>query len=153
MISLLVQIMAREHDIIFYIRLLNKYISEDFDKRLEEHGITGQQCCILFHVNHFYEQGENIHQSNIEKNFHLSKSTVSGLVKRLMNNGFIKREKDSSLVPTTKGKETVEEFRTNRKKTIERLLTGFSEEERAKAEENLYRLITNMGGELDDRKH
>jgi DNA-binding MarR family transcriptional regulator len=60
------------------------------DKRIAKYGLTSVQGRILFYIDHRIEEHkEVVHQQDIQKEFHLSKSTVSGIVSRLEHNGFI----------------------------------------------------------------
>lgn len=147
----------KEKDLLFYIKVLDKKICEDFDSRLEKWGLTSQQGRILFFV-YRLNKCENVlvHQSDIESHFHLSKSTVSGLVNRLINNGFIKKVDGTrypTLEPTEKGIEVIDNIHKSREITLERLLTGVDEAERKQIENGLKMLIRNMGGNVDEGKY
>ena len=68
----------RPKDIIYSIRMLNKYLSQDFDNRLAEYGLTGHMGRILFFINGRTNiDNVEVIQADIEKEFQLSKSTVS----------------------------------------------------------------------------
>ena len=121
--------MRKEDDILFLIRTLNKQLFLDFNKRSEELGITAPQARILFFIN----ENENVRQVDIEKRFNLSKSTVSGFIKRMERNQVIKRvHKGSSinLIPDEKGLRIIDSLKKNRYLVIERLLKGMDEKER-----------------------
>ena len=132
------------------IRYLNKLIDADFEKRLSEVGLTAQQGRIfLFIYWKNKEQDVEIHQNDIENEFHLSKSTVSGLVKRLEKTNVIERIKQhpyAILKPTSQGDEIINHLRANRKKTIEQLFTGLNEEEKEQMMKLIEKMIVNMGG-------
>lgn len=137
-----------ELDIIRLIKRLDKLLRSDFDKRLNEHGLTGQQGRILFYLNHkVNEMNEVVHQNDIEKEFKLSKSTVSGLIKRLEKAGFVKKECTPPyhiLVPTDEGVKIIEHFRIHKKHAIEKLTSGLNDKEKETLVINVRRLITNM---------
>ena len=77
-------------NIIFLTRELNKLITMDFDKRLDSFGLTSHQGHILFYLNRKTNiEGHEVHQKDIEEEFHLSKSTVSELLKRMEKKGLI----------------------------------------------------------------
>ena len=105
-----------ELDIIYYIKVLNKLMTADFTKRLNEHGLTCQQGRVLFYINHRVKDGFEVHQNDLEERFNLSKSTVSGLVKRMEKNELIikiNNHKYCSLLPSEKGKAIVNQVHGN----------------------------------------
>lgn len=140
----------RTDNIFHLIRYLNKLIATDFDKRLSECGLTGQQGRILFFVYcKTREERIEIHQNDIENEFHLSKSTVSGLVKRMEKKGFIKIEKQHpyAVIKVTKqGEETITHLRKNRRLAINHLLQDVDEKDKDKLVDLLEKLISNMEG-------
>lgn len=144
-------------DTIGLIKLLNKKLCEDFDNRLSEHGLTGQQGRILFYV--FYvtqKEKRKVNQNDIEKRFVLSKSTVSGLVSRMEKNGLIERKKEKNevlLLPTKEGIDLIEKIHSGKEQTIKNLYRGVDEKEKEEFENTLNKLIENIGGESDERKH
>ena len=140
----------RTDNVFRLIRYLNKLIVADFDKRLSECGLTDQQGRILFFV--YCKTREckiEIHQNDIESEFHLSKSTVSGLVKRMEKKGFIKIEKQhpyAIIEPTEKGEDTIAYLRNNRRNAINHLLKNVDNQDKEKLMDLLEKLISNMEG-------
>lgn len=137
---------AKRNDIIFLTIYLKKLVDKDFDNRLSQYGLTGQQGRILFFV--FHSERE-IHQNDIEKEYHLSKSTVSGLVKRMEKKGFINIEKHhpyAILHVSDKGKEVINDLKVHRKEAMSSLLKGISKEDQDYICKNLLKLIDNMEG-------
>ncbi|MCQ2087272.1 MAG: MarR family winged helix-turn-helix transcriptional regulator [Bacilli bacterium] len=121
-----------ESDVIFQIRHLSKCLKKDFDERLESFGLTAQQGRILFCVCRNYEAKTEIHQSDIEKFFQLSKSSVSEMVSRMIANQLIGKVKVNNryvLVPTQKGQSIVSDIHESKKGVIKKLFDGFTEEE------------------------
>ena len=139
---------TKKHDILFLIRRLNKLIDQDLDARLATYGLTGQQGRILFFINRRSEiDHQEVHQNDIENEYHLSKSTVSGLVKRMEKKEIITIEKQhpyAILKPTDKAKEILCHLRTHKDETIERLLNGIDDTD--KTFEQLLLMIENMEG-------
>ena len=139
------------HDnILRHIRYLNKLINADFDNRLSECGLTSQQGRILFFVYcKTNNAGEIVHQNDIENEFHLSKSTVSGLVKRMEKKEFIKIEKQhpyAVVKPTDKGEEIITHLRKKRESAIERILAGIDKKDRECFLKTLNKMISNLEG-------
>lgn len=149
----------KDDDILYLIRILNKQLYLDFNKRSEELGITGPQARILLYIHHHNENGEKIRQVDIEKNFNLSKSTVSGFIKRMEKNGIIKRISEKSsiyLVPDERGKTIVDTLAENRNQVVDKLLKGLDEDERRIFIESIRKALKNFeetGEETHVEKH
>ena len=143
-----------EDDIIILIKLVNKELKADFDQRLNEYGLTSQQGRLLFFINGKVNfDNDEVHQNDIEKKFHLSKSTVSGLVTRLIKTGYIEKEIKPpycNLKPTEKGEAIVDEIIKKRKCTLNKLLKGFNKEEKDYVMTILKKLLFNMKGENEN---
>ena len=139
---------TKKTDILFLIKRLNKLIDQDLDARLATYGLTSQQGRILFFINRRFEiEHQEVHQNDIENEYHLSKSTVSGLVKRMEKKEIITIEKQhpyAILKPTDKAKEILCHLRTHKDETIERLLSGI--DDRDQLFEQLLLMINNMEG-------
>ncbi|MCR5185213.1 MAG: MarR family winged helix-turn-helix transcriptional regulator [Bacilli bacterium] len=141
-------------DIIYLIRHLSKLLQNDFDNRINQYGITGQQARILFFVNHkTVLDNVEVHQNDIENEFNLAKSTVNGLISRLEKKNFIIKQNKhpfSVITVSDKGKELIADLREGRDNTIEKLFEGFNKEEREKILENVSKLLTNFEGGNED---
>lgn len=136
-----------ELDIIYYIKSLNRLLTKDFDKRLSEFNLTSQQGRILFYIFRNNLNNKEVHQVDIEKQFHLSKSTVSGLVKRMEKNGLINRIQSHpyySLTLTDKSRGILDNIHNNRIKIVEKISQGFSEEQSKQITNALEIMVKNM---------
>jgi len=145
----------KEDDILYLIRVLNKQLYLDFNKRSEELGITGAQARILLFIHHHNEIGENIRQVDIEKHFNLSKSTVSGIIKRMEKNQIIKKVQERSaiyLVPDERGKTIIDSLAVNRNLVVEKLLNGLDEKERQVFINNIKKVLSNFE-ETEEETH
>ena len=137
-------------DIILSIRHLSKCLKQDFDNRLSTYGLTGAQGRVLFCINSCFKEGRIIKQSDIEKCFQRSKSSVSELINRMIDNNLIKRNKEKngySLIPTEKGQSIVNEIHNGKKYVIEKLLRGFDKSDIEKITEYINRMTQNIEGE------
>lgn len=76
-----------------YIKKINDMIEKQINKNLKEYDLTMTQGRIIGYLN--ASKDKNITQKDIEKEFNISHVTVSGIISRLENGGFIKvnREK------------------------------------------------------------
>ena len=140
----------KKDNIIYLVMYLHKLIDRDFDNKASNLGITGQQGRILFFIHICTKhKGIDVHQNDIENEFHLSKSTVSGLVKRMEKKGVISIEKQhtyANLRITEKGEEIICHLHQSRKDTIDQLTNGLDENDKKIACEYLVKLIKNMEG-------
>ena len=140
----------RKNDIIFLIKYLGKLLDKDLDARLSEYDLTGQQGRILFYVaKRTNIDKEKVHQNDIEQEYHLSKSTVSGIVKRMEKKGVISIEKQhpyAVVKPTEEGECIIHRLREHRNEAVERLINGLDEKQQNVLIEELNKLIENMEG-------
>lgn len=96
---------------------------------------------------------------DIEAAFRLSHPTVSGILSRLEQKGFIEFRPDEAdrrckrIYPLDKGLALHETMRQNIFATEEKLVQGFSVEEKQQFAALLQRAISNMGGNPCKRKH
>ena len=94
--------------IINYIFRLNNALIKQKNRRMAEYGLTSIQADVLVFILMNYEKRE-VNQLDVQAVFKLTNPTVSGIVDRLEEKGFIKRvrsEKDArfrSLVALPKG--------------------------------------------------
>ena len=96
---------------------------------------------------------------DIEEAFHLSHPTVSGILSRLEKKGFIEFRPDENdrrckrIYILPKGLELNETMHRTILDTEARLVSDFTEEEKALFQTFLHRAIHNMGGNPCKRKH
>ena len=139
----------RKNDIIYLLKYLNQLINKHFDKRLAEYGLTGQQGRILFFIANKTKENIEVHQNDIESEFHLSKSTVSGLVKRMEKKGIISTTKKKNYVilkPTDSGLSIICHIRERKNESLSLLTDGLGKEEYDKLCNKIIKLIENMEG-------
>lgn len=141
-------------DIIYLIRHLSKLLQADFDRRVSEIGLTGAQARMLFYIiKQTKDKGVEVHQNDIEKEFQLAKSTVNGLVCRLLKTGYIVKRsvnRYAVLEPTKEGIDAADKIKNGRVETINKLFSGYTEEEKATTLEKLNILIENLEGGNND---
>lgn len=136
-------------DIIYLIRHLSKLLQSDFEDRVAQVGLTASQARTLFFINHCRLEGIEVHQKDIETHFSLAKSTVNGLVSRLEKNGFIVKNntKNYSIITITEsGIQTIEKIKQGRVDTVNKLFSGYSEEEQQRILKNLNSMIDSFEG-------
>lgn len=96
---------------------------------------------------------------DIEAEFQLSHPTVSGLLSRLEQKGFIELRADPEdrrckrIYVLQKGKECQELMHNTIQENERRIVQGFTPEEQEQFAAMLHKAITNMGGNPCRRKH
>lgn len=136
-----------KEDILYLVKKLDKLMAIDFNNRLKEFELTGQQARILFYINKEVYEGKSVHQNDIESQFGLSKSTVSGIIDRLEKKKFITKKRDNKFVditPTEKSIEMCHKMHSYRQQTVEKLQGNLSEEEKYTLINTIKTLIINM---------
>ena len=140
--------MANEKEIFLSIKRLNKRFESNFNSKLEEFNLTSRQGMALLFINRRVNVCHQIvHQNDVEKEFNLTKSTVSDLINRLEKKELIKKVNKSpyvELYPTEKGIELTRHFRNNWELYLDKLLYGFSEEEKKELLDVLIKLNENI---------
>ena len=141
-------------DIMYLIRHLAKLLDADFDRRVAEIGLTGSQTRVLFYINRKTQiEHLEVHQNDIEREFRLAKSTVNGLVSRLLKTGYIiKRNVHPYAVieMSETGINALSKLRDGRIETVNKLFKGYTPEEQERVLEKLNMLIQNLEGGSED---
>ena len=137
-------------DIIYLTKHLAKLLDADFDRRVSEIGLTAAQARCLFFINRMnrFEHLE-VHQNDIEREFCLAKSTVNGLISRLLKTGYIIKKNVhpyAVLEITDEGITAIEKVKQGRIAVINKLFGGYTDEERQITLEKLNKLIDNLEG-------
>lgn len=137
-------------DIIYLTKHLGKLLDADFDRRVSEIGLTAAQARVLFFINKKCRfENIEVHQNDIEKEYCLAKSTVNGLISRLLKTGYIiKKNKHpyAILEITQDGIDAIERVKQGRIEVINKLFTGYTDEERLDVLKQLNKLIENLEG-------
>ena len=129
---------------------INNAIEKERNRYLAECDLTAAQSDVLRFVATAYSLEIEINQVDIEKEFHLSNPTVTGILKRLEAKGFIekrdsKKDKRYKWICATPSAEAVHRRSLPNKGRIEEyLLRGIPEEQRLQAIEALEIMLENM---------
>lgn len=109
---------------------------------LKESGLTHQQIMIIKLVAH----NKEVNISRLCDEMSLSKGTVSGIVKRLEDAGYIEKVKDKNDKRNTyvrfskRGLEFANEFRSKINESFDKIFVNFTEEEVKEVKEGLLKL-------------
>ena len=131
-------------DIFFLIKHLSKCIELSLDKESAKLGLTPQQGRLLGFLIRREKENVKVRQIDIEERFQLSKSTVSGLVKRMESKNLIykkKEKKDIFILPSDEGKEIMAIFIKKAEAIKQNMMSSLNEKERESTIENLNILL------------
>ena len=87
----------RNQPIGFMVKQINNVFEKDLNERLRTIGITSSQCAVLDYL--FHTSKDEVNQRDVERHLSLKNPTVTGILKRLDEKGFI------LCVPNTADKE------------------------------------------------
>lgn len=137
-------------------RVLHACTDQTMTAALAQMELTAAQSHILCYIT--YRKNPPCAR-DIEEAFQLSHPTVSGILSRLEQKEFIEMRPDAldrrckRIYIREKGLEVDEIMHQTVRSTEERMVQGFTEEEKAQFTDLLCRAIDNMGGNPCKRKH
>lgn len=132
----------------FMIKQINNVYEKDLNERLRTIGITASQCAVLDYL--FHTSREEVSQRDVERALNLKNPTVTGLLKRLDEKGYIlcvpnatdKRKKNIYL--TEKAYDIQRRMENDRRKLDRELTRGMPKREVAALRKNLEKLLYNI---------
>ena len=132
----------------FMIKQINNVYEKDLNERLKTIGITASQCAVLDYL--FHTSKEEVSQRDVERSLNLKNPTVTGLLKRLDEKGYIlcvpnasdKRKKNIYL--TEKAYDIQRRMENDRRKLDKELTRGMTKREIAALRKNLEKLLYNI---------
>ena len=132
----------------FLFKQINTIYEKEFNNRLKKLGITASQCAVLDYL--FNTSEEEITQKDIEKALNLKNPTVTGLLKRLDEKGFVlvvpsnKDKRCQNVFLTEKAYDIQRRMELDRKKIDKMLTLGMNKKEVAALEKMLKRVLYNV---------
>lgn len=132
----------------YMFKQINNIYEKEFNNRLRILGVTASQCAVLDYL--FTSSKEEITQRDIERALSLKNPTVTGLLKRLDEKGFIltvPSEKDrrcNNIYLTEKAYDIRRRVELDRKKLDKTLTLGMNKKEVAALEKMLNRVLYNI---------
>lgn len=132
----------------FKIKQINNVYEKDLTNRLKILGITSSQCAVLDYL--FHTNKEEVNQIDVEKSLNLKNPTVTGLLKRLDEKGFIlcvpsstdRRRKKIYL--TEKAYDIQRRMEADRKKMDKALTRGMTKREIEAVHKALDKMLYNI---------
>ncbi len=131
----------------FLIKQINNNYEKEFNQRLKMLGITSSQCEVLDYL--FSSNKESVTQRDIERALSLKNPTVTGLLKRLDEKGFIlavpdaKDKRCKNIYLTEKAYDIQKRMETERKRMDRRLTLEMSGREVDALEKMLEKVLYN----------
>lgn len=138
----------RGNQIGFIVKQINNIYEKELNERLKKLGITSSQCAVLDYL--FHTNKEEVNQRDVEKSLSLKNPTVTGILKRMEEKGFIlsvpnasdKRKKNIYL--TEKAYDIQRKMDADRRKLDNRLTIGLSKKEVNALSRGLEKVLYNI---------
>lgn len=140
----------------YQVKLLANLLRRSIDQSgvmTHDDGITAAQGWIIAYL--YQRSGEDVFQRDLYDQFHLRRSTVTGILKLMEKNGFIVREpvpKDARLKKLVLTPKAVEQYQRVMRRIDEietRMMEGFTQEECEQALSYIRRMQKNLGGDCE----
>lgn len=132
----------------FLIKQINNVFEKDLNEKLKKLGITSSQCAVLDYL--FHTSKEEVSQRDVERHLCLKNPTVTGLLKRLDEKGYIlcvpnaKDKRKKNIYLTEKAYDIQRRMEAERKKQDRELTRGMSKREIDAVRKNLEKLLYNI---------
>ena len=132
----------------FLIKQINNVYEKDLNERLRKIGITSSQCAVLDYL--FHTSREEVSQRDVEKSLNLKNPTVTGILKRLDEKGYIlcvpnaKDRRKKNIYLTEKAYDIQRRMEADRRKLDRELTRGMSKREIDALRKNLEKLLYNI---------
>ena len=139
----------------FLVRILHWCTHQSMDNALETMDLTAAQGHIMAYLAHSRKAPC---PRDLEAAFHLTHPTVSGLLSRLEQKGFVELRTDPDdrrvkrIYVLEKGRKCHEIMHQTIQENEQRIVAGFTPEEQEQFSELLQRAIRNMGGDPTPRR-
>ena len=132
----------------FLVKQINNVFEKELNERLKDIGITSSQCAVLDYL--FHTSKEEVSQRDVEKNLNLKNPTVTGILRRLDEKGYIlcvpnahdNRKKNIYL--TEKAYDIQRRMEADRRKLDRELTRGLTKREVEALRKNLEKLLYNI---------
>ena len=132
----------------FMFKQISTIYEKDFNRLLKTLGITASQCAVLDYL--FRSSEEAVNQRDIEKALSLRNPTVTGLLKRLDDKGYIlsvpsdRDKRCKNIYLTEKAYDIQRRMEADRKKIDKKFTLGINKKEKAALEKMLEKVLYNI---------
>ncbi|NLB48370.1 MAG: MarR family transcriptional regulator [Erysipelotrichia bacterium] len=120
--------LTKREEIFFRLKYITKQFRADFQARLNDYGLTAQQGRVLFFINFRKSNNLTTRLVDIEKRFNLTKSTVHGLVTRMIKANFLFKVR-YTLELTDYSKSIIHVVKEKRKECLENFFQNLTDDE------------------------
>ncbi len=117
----------------FKIKQINNIYEKEFNNLLKKLGLTSSQCAVLDYL--FNSSADEVNQRDVEKALSLKNPTVTGILKRMEENGFVfmapsvKDKRCKNIYLTEKAYAVQKKMVADRKKIDRKLTLGMNKKE------------------------
>ena len=132
----------------FLIKQINNVFEKELNERLRDTGITSSQCAVLDYL--FHTSKEEVSQRDVEKNLNLKNPTVTGILKRLDEKGYIlsvpsNTDKRCKNIYLTEKAYDIQRRMENQRRKLDKMLTiGMNKKEIEALEKMLNKVLYNI---------
>ena len=132
------------------LKIVSNYMDKDMNNCLSDYNITRSQMGILIYIQVAECKNIEANQVDIEKEFNLKNPTVTGLINRLEEKGYIKRvrsDKDkryNKLELTESGREILNKGKRKAQENEEKLLKILTDDEIKELKRILTKIVNNI---------
>ena len=132
----------------FLFKQINNVYEKEVNNSLRTLGITASQCAVLDYL--FHSRKEEINQKDVERALSLKNPTVTGLLKRLDEKGYIlivpstKDKRCKNIYLTEKAYDIRRRMEADRKKVDKRLTIGMTKKEVQALRKMLDKVLYNV---------
>lgn len=132
------------------LKIVNNYMDKDINNCLSDYNITRSQMGILIYIQVAECKNIEANQVDIEKEFNLKNPTVTGIINRLEEKGYIKRvrsDKDkryNKLELTESGREILNKGKRKAQENEEKLLKILTDDEIKELKRILTKIVNNI---------
>lgn len=139
---------SRGEPIGFTVKQINNIYEKDLNEKMKKIGITSSQCAVLDYL--FHTNKDEVNQRDVERHLSLKNPTVTGILKRLDEKGFIlcvpntadKRKKNIYL--TEKAYDVQRRMEADRKKLDRQLTREMTKKEVGALRRGLDKVLNNI---------
>ncbi|SEO64081.1 DNA-binding transcriptional regulator, MarR family [Amphibacillus marinus] len=140
-------------DFFFQLRLVYFALEREKNSYFEKENLTASQGDILLFLAGAKWRGNEVNQKDIETHFRLTNPTVTGLLNRLEEKGFVVRVKSEvdarqKYIHLTKnGISVLKRFKNHKEFLDEKIFKGFKKEDKADMLDKMHVILENLKNE------
>ncbi len=132
----------------FTIKRINNIYEKNLNEKMKKIGITSSQCAVLDYL--FRTNKDEVSQRDVERGLSLKNPTVTGILKRLDEKGFIlcvpnaKDKRKKNIYLTEKAYDIQRKMEAERRKLDRQLVRGMTKKETEALAKALEKVLDNI---------